>query len=590
VNTDTLSRNNIERQNVLRFSLSTTKPYGSTNVPDSDGDPVATTSHSRYEQQEEEETIKVNHNDEDVLPGLYKVDNDGDFPRQSSSFSRQCLSCFIHCMGFTQNPWTTSTTVEPHAEGSTTTSPPRNSAAADMRLSLLSNFSTAYNVVNISLALELVPASGFSTMSVQQDSWCTSALIAGMICGQIAGGTLGDVVGRHWAMSLVMWLQVGASIGSSAVWDGARVDIYEQLSFWRFILGLGAGGVYPLAATLTAESSLGEDSNDNYASQSNKAKAIALTFMMQGVGYLTVPVVARILLAALGSGSQMTWRLLLALGALPGLLLTWMRIRHHSSSNGSGVPTPRRVPVSVWKAIRNEHNLVRKFIGTGGCWFLFDVLFYGNTLFQPMVLEQAFGTSETISRTARDSMIIALLALPGYFVSVYALGKQSPRYIQVQGFTLMGILYTTIAVGYHGLANYPLSLLVVYGATFFFSNYGPNATTFLLPSMTYSQPCRSTLNGLCAACGKAGALLGASVFAIAEERFGHTLVFGACGFVSLIGAVLTWYCVSSDVGAPAPHTLVSTTVPVETDDPGRLPMKTIWSQPSLFDFPKSTIV
>jgi len=36
---------------------------------------------------------------------------------------------------------------------------------------------------------------------------------------------------------------------------------------------------------------------------------------------------------------------------------------------------------SIWESITNEPNLCRKFAGTAGTWFLFDVLFYGNTLF-----------------------------------------------------------------------------------------------------------------------------------------------------------------------------------------------------------------
>jgi len=58
--------------------------------------------------------------------------------------------------------------------------------------------------------------------------------------GQLAGGTLGDLLGRHRA------------------------------------LGVGYGGVYPLSATLTAEA----------LSPVERSKAIALAFCFQGVEYL----------------------------------------------------------------------------------------------------------------------------------------------------------------------------------------------------------------------------------------------------------------------------------------------------------------
>lgn len=38
--------------------------------------------------------------------------------------------------------------------------------------------------------------------------------------------------------------------------------------------------------------------------------------------------------------------------------------------------------------------------------------------------------------------------------------------------------------------------------TFFFSNFGPNSTTFMLPSLTFPDQVRGSLNGISAASGK----------------------------------------------------------------------------------------
>ena len=47
---------------------------------------------------------------------------------------------------------------------------------------------------------------------------------------------------------------------------------------------------------------------------------------------------------------------------------------------------------------------------------------------------------------------------------------------------------------------------------YFFSNFGPNSTTFILPSESFPQHVRSSLNGFCAAMGKTGAVVGSSLF------------------------------------------------------------------------------
>jgi MFS family permease len=41
------------------------------------------------------------------------------------------------------------------------------------------------------------------------------------------------------------------------------VGIYTQLMIWRFLLGFGVGGEYPLSATITTESSTNESRGRN---------------------------------------------------------------------------------------------------------------------------------------------------------------------------------------------------------------------------------------------------------------------------------------------------------------------------------------
>ena len=213
---------------------------------------------------------------------------------------------------------------------------------------------------------------------------------------------------------------------------------------------------------------------------------------MQGVGYLTVPFVAYVLISILGETSDLAWRLLLGFGGLPGIILTYNRVskqRKMQQKEPEILPAARCVERkvrfsdtcnhSIVDAMITEENLLRKLCGTAGCWLLFDILFYGNALFQPVVLDAAFGNSETTLKTARDTLIIASLSLPGYFISIASIGKQSPRYIQMQGFFIMAILYFIIGYWFYELAQMKTLLLVLYGSTFFFSNYGPNATVSL---------------------------------------------------------------------------------------------------------------
>jgi MFS transporter, PHS family, inorganic phosphate transporter len=389
------------------------------------------------------------------------TDNMSELFDEMSSEESNPLDCVFSFLGFTTNPFASDSDV-------------RNNKASDMRLSMLSNFSTAYNVVCISMALDMMQELYETTP--KDKSLCSSALIAGMIIGQLAGGAIGDVLGRHMAMALVMSLQIVGAIITACAFDG-YFSIYAFIAFWRLVLGIGCGGVYPLAATITAESN--HDKKDG-------GKAVALIFSMQGIGYLVPPILTTILTRFLPL--YLCWRLILGFGALPGLWLMVLRLKNQMMQSSSSVHTrkdmifasAREVPVNVLEAIALEPHLFRKMMGTGGCWFLFDVLFYGNVLFQPIVLSAAFGQAETVRKAAFDSTIVSLLALPGYFASVMAMGRQSPRWIQAQGFLLMSILYGFIGIFFHELAKHKIALVLLYGGTFFFSNYGPNSTVSVI--------------------------------------------------------------------------------------------------------------
>ena len=52
----------------------------------------------------------------------------------------------------------------------------------------------------------------------------------------------------------------------------------------------------------------------------------------------------------------------------------------------------------------------------------------------------------------------------------------------------------------------------MYALTFFFDDFGPNTTTFIIPSEIFPTQSRATCHGISAAFGKAGAALGGFLF------------------------------------------------------------------------------
>ena len=92
----------------------------------------------------------------------------------------------------------------------------------------------------------------------------------------------------------------------------------------------------------------------------------------------------------------------------------------------------------------------------------------------------------SVRETCLDGMFVDMIALPGYFVSVAALGRpgQSPRRIQCRGFFVMFLLYGIIGIRFEELSERRFLLLALYGSTFLFSNYGECVCVCVFYSLT----------------------------------------------------------------------------------------------------------
>ena len=94
----------------------------------------------------------------------------------------------------------------------------------------------------------------------------------GTLLGQIGFGILADMFGRKVMYGLALWVMIFAGFSQSMTFGRTSTSMVGTLCFWRFILGIGVGGDYPLSATIISE----------YASTASRGALIASVFAMQG--------------------------------------------------------------------------------------------------------------------------------------------------------------------------------------------------------------------------------------------------------------------------------------------------------------------
>ena len=436
-------------------------------------------------------------------------------------------------------------------------------------IACVSNLSTAYNLIVINLA-HIILQNQYCNGDNCHDAVtvASTACLAGAIFGQLTFGYVGDCIGRSRALQLTMALSIlGALASAFAVpFDYSKPEtVFDFIALTRFFLGLGVGGVYPLSATIAQESS----------DAKSRGRTASFVFSMQGVGYVLVPLVGLAAIAIcrnpknLDAGglddTGMAWRLMLGLGALPGILLLPFKAVETKAAKASAMAaadvnhSPASAPrLTLLDAFRMP-KYWGKIIGCAGGWFLFDITFYGNSLFQHEVLQQVFNSHANKSlptpvegpvqeNPALQYLLIALIALPGYFVAVALMDRMGRRNMQLQGFLFMALAFGALGIWKARLEHAPAAMLIIYAMTFFFSNFGPNSTTFILPAESFPPELRSTLNGFSAACGKAGATLGSATFKKFSDRFGLGPTMLACAGVSLLGLLLTFFFIEDHRG------------------------------------------
>ncbi len=386
-----------------------------------------------------------------------------------------------------------------------------------------------------------------------------AVMLGAAFFGALAFGRLADVIGRtrvYWMSAAMM---VFAAIGS------ALSPSLAVLVAFRFLLGFGVGGDYPVSAVLMSQ----------YAPHSNRGRMVGLVFCAQAVGLVVGPLVALALLGG-GIGPAMTWRLLLGLGAVPAVIAVWLRRTmpeppRYASGHARGPRRPgfRRPgfrqpgftqPGFTQRAFKRpgfrrpgftrrgidpgalelltSRSLLLTLVGTAGCWFLLDYAYYGNTISTPQIISLISPHASQTATIAIQLAIFAVAAVPGYLLAIARMDRIGHRRLQLAGFVIMGACFAVIGL-VPGMTTAVVPFLLAYGISYFFVEFGPNITTFVLPGELFPTRLRATGHGISAGVGKLGAFIGVFLFPVLQHALGLRATLLLTAGMSALGALLT---------------------------------------------------
>lgn len=284
----------------------------------------------------------------------------------------------------------------------------------------------------------------------------------GTLTGQLFFGWLGDKMGRKRVYGLTLMVMVICSIASGLSFGKDAKAVMATLCFFRFWLGFGIGGDYPLSATIMSE----------YANKKTRGAFIAAVFAMQGFGILAGGMVAIIISAAfkakypalpykddpIGSTSPQAdyvWRIIVMFGAIPALLTYYWRMKMPETARYTALvaKNAKQAAADMSKVLHveleaeqgktevkgNDFGLFSKqflrrhglhLLGTTATWFLLDIAFYSQNLFQKDIFTaigwipkaKEMSALDEVFRIARAQTLIALCStVPGYCLPWHSL-------------------------------------------------------------------------------------------------------------------------------------------------------------------------
>lgn len=464
-------------------------------------------------------------------------------------------------------------------------------------------------IINIIYAIILVAYYPKGTKNIDwglEGGVLKAAANVGNIFGQLFFGFCGDMFGRSAVYGkelIIVIIAVILQISAPDSLGGHGITIW--LAVLRFVMGIGIGGDYPMSASIVSDRS----------HLKNRGFLLSWIFSNQGWGNVVGALLSVIVIA--GYRGQVdaghvhklsgAWRILQGLTLIPAFIVLYFRLTLVESTRftqarklqddpelitkgqvnkldrspsdeddltkekviGADIEPIDNTAVGMsFKSIGKPKNEfieyfsdwqnAKKLIGCAACWFLVDITFYGINLNQSSILGAiGFTKGSTwgkLMKTATGNLVITAAGfLPGYFFTMFTVDIIGRKPIQLFGFLANALFLGILAGRFDHLKHQTGPFFVVFVFLQLSFNFGPNATTFIVPAEAFPTRVRATAHGFCAACGKCGAILSSLLFShlASKTTLGNQGVFWIFFGVSVLGAVVTFFLVPETNGYDA---------------------------------------
>ena len=409
---------------------------------------------------------------------------------------------------------------------------------------------TLFSVGNLTALFAAVWPTCWKTYTACSQNWIASVNyleIVGIIFGQIGVGIIGDWIGRRWGMIQDVVVMFIGTILLAAMWGESLQGWVIMYAFSLMFYSTGVGGEYPMTSTRAMEGHHGHEAQ--VKDRMHRGRNVLLAFTMQGWGqFANQGLLILSLLIFHGGGNppygevsaQWTFRVSFVFVAIVTLYLIYHRVYKLEFANAHLKLSKKMNNVTGYDVKSFQLVLTHywhRLLGTAGSWFCNDFFFYGSRIFSSVFIKIIDPSSTVISGWNWNLLNVGC-SLVGYYLAAILVDHRFYGRLRMQaiGFLAIFVIFVVSAAKFDELQK-PGTPVKVFQFLYFFaafwSQFGPNGTTFLLAAEVYPAPVRATAHGFSAACGKLGALVPAVVYNYVSNitKFWIVTWFGLAGFL-----------------------------------------------------------
>ena len=418
--------------------------------------------------------------------------------------------------------------MDPLPFGSMDRSPVTRSHWKIFTISSMGMFLNGYDLSVITLAMVVIPHQiGLST---EQYLAVNASAFAGMLMGAPIIGRLADRIGRRRIFGLDLILFV-----VFAILSGLSTNFLELFSF-RFMLGLGIGGDYPVSSTMVSEFSPTRPRGKFLLGMVAMYWVGALFSSLMNVTFINNPYFWRYTFIIGGLIAIPVILVRLSIPESPRWLISRGRIQEAEKAmqEFSGAPSPS-VHKQVDKKPDRNGIFSRKYAMTTffilSAWFLFDVAAYGMGFYFPRVIS-TIGFAGNLRLTAESGIIIDIGGIAGYAIGLPFADRLGRRFLTIAGFTVMSVVLLAGSI-----IRISGAVLVPYFFVYVLFEQWIGAVTLFYPTELYPTGIRATAQGVATAVSRAGAIMGIVIFPLFPV-FSSLYIFAALSITGLVISVV----------------------------------------------------